>query len=49
MCDGQLTLNVDKGVILSMQMSNDKEKTEYNFTFTDGLANGYFVMRIKHS
>ena len=25
-----------------MQMSNDKEKTEYNFTFTDGLANGVF-------
>ncbi len=40
--DGKLTLNVDKGVILSMQMSNDKEKTEYDFTFTDGLANGIF-------
>ena len=40
--DGELILNVDKGTILSMQMKNDKEKTKYDFTFTNGLANGTF-------
>ncbi|MCP1224385.1 hypothetical protein [Sebaldella sp. S0638] len=40
--DGELVLNVDNGTILSMQMKNDKEKTDYDFTFTNGLANGTF-------
>ena len=40
--DGELTLNVDKGVILSMKMKNSREKTNYDFTFTNGLANGTF-------
>ena len=40
--DGELILNADKGVILSMQMNNNKEKTKYDFTFTNGLANGTF-------
>ena len=40
--DGELILNVNRGIILSMQMNNNKEKTKYDFTFTNGLANGTF-------
>ena len=45
--DGELILNIDKGVILSMILRNNKEKTKYDFTFTDGLANGTFENKDK--
>ena len=45
--DGELILSIDKGEILSMILRNNKEKTKYDFTFTNGLANGTFENKDK--
>lgn len=40
--DGEMYLLIDKGTITAMKLINNLEKTAYDFTFKDGLANGTF-------
>lgn len=42
---GELYLHIDKGTIITMKLINNLEKTKYDFTFENGLANGVFESR----
>ena len=45
--DGELSLKIDKGKVLSMKLINKNENTKYDFTFKDSLANGIFENKDK--